>query len=304
MKMNVGLLTLALVLIVSCGSPSKKSKTSEVAASDDLNNGSFRLPPAKKYNSVDDFLDNKLSDQPDVLSNESLSKVPVDKLEEPEDVSDALKSSLLACYRKNFKLADRLFDQLYREYRSNPIYWSQVGTCFLMRGSKRKALLYFNKAKDLKRNYAPPINNIGVIFQKEGFDQKALKAYEEAKNLSSFSLTPLFNIAQIYTKYGLLSQGKELFSTLVNLNNKDQDSLYALGYLEMVDGKFQNAVSRFNRLQTEYRRRPEVGVNVAYALFLAGNAADAKDVLEEMLPSKNNQLNSYIGRIKNKIGRQ
>ena len=231
---NLTFLSLALVfgLFSSCGTSStNKEKGKEEIAVDELKNSSFELPPAKNYSTVDDFLDSELTSQQDVLANESLSKVPAEELEAPEDVSDALKSSLLACYRRQFGLADRLFDKLYREYRSNPIYWSQVGSCFLIKGNKRKALLFFNKAKDLKKNYAPPINNIGVIFAKQGFDQKALKAFEEAKNLSSFSLTPLFNIAQIYTKYGLIPQGKEYFSTLVNLNSKDQDSLYALGYL-------------------------------------------------------------------------
>jgi tetratricopeptide (TPR) repeat protein len=289
-------------LVGGCSTSSRNGVSNKNSISEDISNSSFDLPPAKNYSRVDDFLDKELTNEPDVLATETLSKVPSERIEEPEDVSDALKSALVACYRKQFKLADELFDKLYRSYRNNPIYWSQVGSCFLIKGNKRKALLFFNKAKDLKKNYAPPINNIGVIFEKEGFDQKALKAYEEAKNLSSFSLTPLFNIAQIYTKYGLITQGKEYFSTLITLNNKDQDSIYAMGYLEMIEGDFNNAIGYFNRLSRDYRRKAEVSVNIAYTLHLTGNTADARDVLAKAEPTNNDLLNQYIARVRAKIG--
>ena len=218
------ILFFTLLGLVSCGTQKVKKENDELS---EITNDSFRMPPAKLYQVVDDFIDEKLTDEPNVLQQESIAKVPAQEVEEPEDVKGDINKILLACYRRDFDKGFAMIDSLFKEYRKNPIYWTQVGSCYLLQGSKRKALLYYNKAREVKRNYAPPINNIGVIFQKSGFDQKAMKAYEEAKRLSSFSLTPLFNLAQLYIEYGFLSDGKALFESMYRSNNRDQDVTYA-----------------------------------------------------------------------------
>ena len=172
--MKVLQLGFLILLLVSCaGGQKRDSQKSDIDNDlDSLTNDSFKWPKARAYSDVDDFLDGNLSSGPNVLNGESLAKVEKDNLEEPLDVPRDLDQALLACYRGDHSLADKIFDKIMKEYRENPIYWNQVGNCFMMRGSHRKALLYFNKARELKSSYSPPINNIGVIFEKGGFIKK------------------------------------------------------------------------------------------------------------------------------------
>lgn len=287
-----------LLSLVSCGSSKKEEKKPESESFEGLTNDSFKWPTPKPYTTVDDFLDDKVSYDEDVLKSETLAKVPPKEIVNVEDVDKNLDRAIVACYRKDFNKADAIFDALLKEYRKNPIYWNQVGNCFMVRGNSRKALLYFNKARELKGNYAPPVNNIGVIFQSDGEDQKAMKAYQEAKKLSSFSLTPVFNLAQIYAKYGFVDQGIALFDSLVRLNNKDQDSLYGLGFFQLAKGEISSAIQTFNNLDRDFRKKPEVAVNVAYALALLNKKGDAKDVLEDMNETNNSELNAYAAQVR------
>ncbi|MCR9205462.1 MAG: hypothetical protein NXH75_12845 [Halobacteriovoraceae bacterium] len=287
-----------LITLVGCGSSKKAEKKPVGENFENLTNESFKWPKPKAYTTVDDFLGDKVTYDDDVLKSETLAKVPPKEIVDVDDVDKNLDRAIVACYRRDFNRADAIFDSLLKEYRKNPIYWNQVGNCFMVRGNSRKALLFFNKARELKGNYAPPVNNIGVIFQKDGKDQKAMKAYQEAKKLSSFSLTPVFNLAQVYAKYGFVDQGMALFDSLVRLNSKDQDSLYGLGYFQLAKGEISQAVNTFKNLDRSFRRKPEVAVNVAYALVLSNEKGDARDVLEDMSETNNSELNAYISQIR------
>ncbi len=297
MKINLLSLLLVLNLILSgCGTSSKKEEKTDGDLSG-VTNESFKWPAPRGYEVVDDFLDGKAADYDDVLKSETLSKIPPKELEEPTSVDRSIDKAILACYRGNYSFADKIFDSLLKEYRKNPIYWNQVGNCFMMRGETRKALLYFNKSRSLKSDYAPPINNIGVIFEKKSFDQKALKSYEEAKKVSNFSLTPIFNLAQVYARYGFISEAKQLFESMIRMNSKDQDALHGLAYVEFVSGDIQGAIRAFDRMERDYYEKPEVGVNLVYALVLSGNKDKAKDIYEDLKPTSNSSLQAYLAQV-------
>ena len=292
------LTSLILLSLSGCGTQSQKKNDDELS---EITNDSFQMPPAKLYQIVDDFIDEDLSSEPNVLKQESIAKVPPEEVEEAEDVKGDINKILLSCYRGKFDQGFKFIDDLYKEYRKNPIYWTQVGSCYLLQGSKRKALLFYNKAREVKKNYAPPINNIGVIFQKSNFDQKALKAYEEAKRLSSFSLTPLFNLAQVYADYGFIDEAKALFESMYRKDSKDQDVIYALGFIYFVEGNYGKAVSFYNELSDEYYKAAGIGANVAYALVMNGNSSEAKDVLNSVTAPKTREEAQYVNNVKSLV---
>ena len=298
MKRLNQLIVIVSLVLFSARSGSSKNEKKQEGDLEGITNESFKWPTPKGYQAVDDFLDGNVADYNDVLKGESLSKIPKEELSQPSSVDKSIDKAILACYRGNYTLANNIFDSLLKEYRKNPIYWNQVGNCFMMQGSKRKALLYYNKARGLKKDYGPPINNIGVIFERSGFDQKALKSYEESKKVSGFSLTPVFNLAQIYVKYGFIEEGKQLFESMIRINSKDQDALHGLAFVEFVSGDLKKALSLFDRMDRDFYQKPEVGVNLAYALFLSGNKGKAQDIIEDLKPTPNPALNNYINKVR------
>jgi len=292
------LISLILIGIIGCGSQSKNKTLPGEPELEGISNTDFKWPDPIDYSPVDDFLNDDISYKKDVLKNETFAKAPRDKIVSISAADNDIDKAIIACYRKEFKKADLIFDKLYKKYRSNPIYWNQIGNCFFLKNESKKALLYFNKAREIKKDYIPAINNVGVVLDNDGSKQKALKAYQEARSKSKFSLTPLFNLAQLYTRYGLLSEGKKFFSSFVKLNPSDQHALYALGYLNLASGNKFRAIELFNELSGDFIKKPEVAVNYAYALCLVNKKSKARDLLDDMRSTNNNELLDYARKIR------
>lgn len=291
------LILLTLTLINSCGSSSKKKGEIDFDA---ISNDSFNTPSEIGYSPEDDFLDKELTDDRNVLFQESISKVDADDLEDFKDIEKPLVKALVACYQGKYNEADAIFDRYLKAFRGNPIYWTQVGNCFLKKGNSRKALLYYNKAKELRKAYGPPINNIGVILERKGMPQKALKAYEEAMNIASFSLTPLFNTAQLYVRYGLVEEAENMLLSLRQIENKDGDTLSSLAYVEMIKGNYKKSLSYYHAMTRDDRiKNPSNGANYALALYLSGQKKLAKKVVRKIKGNNTPEVENYILQIEN-----
>jgi tetratricopeptide (TPR) repeat protein len=286
-----------LFLFFSCATTPKKTEKGQ----DELKNSDFISPSPILYNPKGDYFV-EVKSEAGSLGGETLDNLPEGDLDDYEDDDEnPLNQMLSYCYQKKFKQADQLFDRFYRRYIKHPGYWNQVGTCFLLRGEKRKALLYYNKAKDLYRNYIPALNNLGVIFQLEGKDQKALSVYKKASKLSPFSLTPKFNLAQLYAKYGFVNEARGIFENLLGKRKSDFDVNIGLAYVEMLSGNFPRAVQYYEKVDTDWYEKAEVGLNLTLALQYMNRKKDALNVFDDIDPPKDPKLLKYYRNVKQLI---
>ncbi len=261
----------------------------------------FISPPLKKFSKGDDFLNTGFTET-GILSNESAHRSMDKGLSNLEDSKNFIDQGLSFCYRKKFSKAGKIFKKLYRTHKKHPVYWNHMGTCRLLEGNKRKALIAYNKSKSLAPKYSPPINNLGVIYQMDGEDQKALLAYEKARKINPFARTPLFNLGNLYTKYGFFNKAKNIFSSLLNKDKNDVDVLATLGYLHLINGDYQVAINFYSRIDDDYYEYPRIGLNYTMALYLHGQKEKAEDVWDDVDKSNNKEEQDYYERVKNFIG--
>ena len=188
----------------------------------DVDNEDFRrIKPVPYRPNQDNF--SGLDVTTDSLARESIARLPEGKLYDLKDSEDLINQILSACYRHDFGKANQMMQDVYRSYHKHPTYYNAVGTCWLLQGKPKKAMLFYNKAREIDPKFAPAYNNMGVIHQKEGKDQSAILAYEEAVKYSSFSRTPNFNLAQIYLHYGMADKALNLARGIYADNPKDSD---------------------------------------------------------------------------------
>lgn len=218
----------------------------------------------------------------DSLMYESIARIPEYDLKSISETQDPISKIISLCYRREYEDAEKVLDDVYKQYKNHPSYWNQVGTCYYLRGDLRKALLYYNKSRSLSKKYAPPINNLGVIYQRRGFDQKALLAFKKASDLSSFSLTPVFNLAHLYLKYGFSKRARTIFESLRKKGSKDVDVIAGLATTYLMENNIQKSVELFSQIPDSQRKRPNVGVNFAIALKKIGRPKDAERVIENV----------------------
>ena len=247
----------------------------------DVNNEDFRQARNIPYRpNQDNFAG--LDITTDALARESIARLPEGKLYDLKDSEDLINQILSACYRRDFSRAQRMMDEVYQSYRKHPTYYNAVGTCWYLQGKPKKAMLFYNKAREIDPKFAPAYNNMGVIHQREGKDQSAILAYEEAAKYSSFSRTPNFNLAQIYLHYGMAGKALRLAQGIYADNAQDPDVLGLIANSYFLQGKIDQALAYFARIDRRALRSAHLGLNYAVALKIKGQIREAEDVFSDI----------------------
>lgn len=294
-KLLLILLTFSLVSCASMKGGGKKVNDLE----DDfswLDNDDFQKVFEVQYQAPKDNYPAEVAKE-DVLATESAARLDKGTLSDISSQDDVISKVVGNCYKGDFEDANELIRNSRRQYKQNPSFWNQVGTCYFLQNEKRKALIFYNKALSLNNKYAPAINNLGVVHQADGNDQRALAAYEEASKISSFSMTPSFNKAQLYLKYGFADKAEQIFSTLWSKNKRDRDVIHALAVVYLMKGKYDKSVSAFQALDYDNQETPEVALNYSLALYLKGEKEKSHKVFKGMDKKNINKYANYYGKV-------
>jgi len=298
------LILLFVAFLASCSSTVEKEDPRLSALDKEfegIENDDFKMEREIPFNSLQDEFIGDESDY-DSLAKESIARLPAPKLMNVENKGETISKVVSLCYQRKFDAAFKVFDMNFRKYKKHPSYWNQVGTCYLIKGERRKALLYYNKSRDLNAKYAPPINNLGVLYLREGQEQKALAAFKKASEVKSFSLTPIFNMSQLYLKYGLVKKARGLLAALYRKNASDQDVLASLATTYLIEGNPKKAAAFFGKMKDAYYTIPNVGINFSIALKLSGRPKDAKTILSNIDQTKLSGMDEYYANARNFVG--
>lgn len=299
MKITNLILLLLIVNLVGCSSSSKNESgqiTDEEFAW--ISNDDFNEVPSLEKPEKDYYGDSK----PGKVARETLAVLPESQLEPSDIADDPLGSAMADCYRRNFENGFKKLDSLYRTNKKNPAYWNQLGSCYYLSGEKLKALIYYNKARDLDENYAPVINNLGVLYLQEGKDQKALAAFKKASDVSKFSLVPVYNSALLYLKYSLVDQAHPLLLKLRSKidGNFEFDNALAVSYL--MKDQNREAVAIYEDMKSESLERPQIGLNAALAYLKSGDKSKAKRLLDNVEMNSAGDLQSLYSQLRKELG--
>jgi tetratricopeptide (TPR) repeat protein len=209
---------------------------------------------------------------------------------------DPITKMNIKCYQGKFDEALKIADDEYMRFKANTSYWNQLGTCYFLKSDYAKAILFYNKSRDLDSKYIPPVNNLGVVYQAQGRFQKALSAFKLAGDLNNFSVTPTYNLAQLYLRFGTVGKALPIFQGLQKRSPKDTDVGSALASANLIKGDYQAAVDIYSRFDKEILAMPSVGLNYALALKLLNRPIDAQTVLGNVA-SGNGAISEYAQKV-------
>ena len=280
-----------LLILTSCSSNTSTNTSREIASSKRIISSTeedfawveqldFDKKSEEKYRADKDEFDFSSSDESaHALVKESLASLPAVKLEEAASKTDDLLMKInIKCYQGKFDEALKIADDNYMKYRANTSYWNQLGTCFFLKSDYAKAILFYNKSRDLDSKYIPPVNNLGVVYVKQGKFQKALSAFKLASDLNTFSVTPTYNLAQLYLRFGTVGKALPIFQGLLKRSPKDINVASALASSYLIRGDYQTAVDIYSRFDKGTLSMPTVGLNYAVALKFLNRPIDAQTV--------------------------
>ncbi|AUN96773.1 tetratricopeptide repeat protein [Bacteriovorax stolpii] len=258
----------------------------------------FDKKKEEKYNADKDEFDFSSSDESSyALVKESLGSLAPAKLEEAlKGNDDPLTVMNIKCYQGKYDEALKIADDQYTKFKNNTSYWNQLGTCYFLKSDYAKAILFYNKSRDLDSKYIPPVNNLGVVYQKQGKYQKALAAFKLASDLNTFAVTPTYNLAQLYLRFGTVGKALPIFQGLQKRSPKDVEVGSALASAYLIKGDYQSAVDIYGKFDKATLSTPSVGLNYAVALKLLNRPIDAQTVLSNV-SSPSGPISEYAQKV-------
>lgn len=292
-----------LLLVLSACSTTPENVTRKSASTDDdfkwVEGLDFEKKVEEKYRADKDEFDFSSSDESShALIKESLASLPAGKLEEAVAKSDdPLMKMNIKCYQGKFEEALKMADDQYSKYKNNTSYWNQLGTCYFLKSDFAKAILFYNKSRDLDAKFIPPVNNLGVVYQRQGKFQKALAAFKLAADLNTFAVTPTYNLAQLYLRFGTVGKALPIFQGLQKRSPKDVEVGSALASANLIKGDYQTAVDIYARFDKATLANPSVGLNYAVALKLLNRPQDAQTVLSNVSGSTTGAIAEYAQKV-------
>ena len=289
-------------MLASCATSSKK-EDKKVSELDRITNEDFKkTTPIEKSQVRDYFTNNRQVLENPILKDETLERLTRDEVKEFQGDKDPLVAMAYLCTRKQFKeaysVAANNYDRLYKL----PAYWNQLGICYLDQKEYRKSLLYLNKALEAEKDYVPTLNNFGVMYSRLGQHQKAIVAFERAAQVGKFSKTPRYNLARLYLEFGLSAKALPILQSLSNQAQQDVGITNAIATAHLMQGDFNTALRFYQQLKPNLWRKPEIGLNISYAYFLAGKKADAIKVFKNVSKPKQEHLKNYYSSMAQKMG--
>ena len=274
---------LALFLLVSCASTKVIERKYTEA--------DFKAPQLVKFSKSNDYY---LTTNPSSFGDEA-----IDEASDKEKL-DPLGQIFYLCHQG--KLDEGLSRSMthFAVYQKHPGYWNAVGSCYLGKRQYRKAILYFNKAIEINKDYAPAINNLGVTYERKGLEQKSIVAYTSAYKKNRFSQVPRFNLALILLKHGLVDKSLDHFRGLVRSDPQNPEVNIGVANAYFLSGNEKGAVEYFSRLPESYHKRADVGINYALGLASLGRKQVAREVIGRV-EAHNNKQSDMLNKAKSYI---
>jgi tetratricopeptide (TPR) repeat protein len=292
---------LLLAFLVACSSAEKSGERNSEAPVK-VTNKAFKKEKSLTNNEVTDFYAPSATTENPALQDETLDRYSAYEIAAMAEGTDPLMEIALRCSRKDFKNAYATAAKHFNKYQKVAAYWNQIANCHLNQGSNRKALLFYNKALEVKPDYVPALNNIGVMYSRMEQDQKALVAFERANKASKFSKTPRYNLAKLYLIYGLAEPALPVLNGLLESSPNDIDLRNSVANAYFLMSDYNSAWSHYQKIPGNHWDKPEIGLNLSVTLKKLGKAVEAKKVFDNVEKPKAAALARYYGSVENYLG--
>ncbi len=141
----------------------------------------------------------------------------------------------LQCYEEGLKLEP-----------SNPLIWTELGRVYLAQNKISEAREDFQKAIELKPDYAPAHFQAALASQLEGKTAEAIEKMEITKQIASpFDVGVAFQLGILYYNDKQFGKAKIELERAVSLNPTYSNALYFLGLIYDREGKKDKAIEQF-----------------------------------------------------------
>jgi tetratricopeptide (TPR) repeat protein len=286
--MKINILTLFMLsLLASCASGTKSVKAGNQIIDDpdfvNIENSDFAPVEKYKFDSKSDFVKApELATDSRIYSESLMVDSKYEEIDKSELASNDPVTSLSVECTDQETYSEESSDKLYEKHRTDPAYWNQIGLCHLAKMEFKHAILFFNEALNLKKDYVPSLNNLGLINIKKDDDQSALAYFRRAVELAPSSLTPKLNMSLVLLKYGHNEAVVRLLKPYQAELSTSQ--LSKMIYASALTGARldQAAIDTYEKIDQDELLKTEFAINFAVSLKRVGSVERAQDIFNDL----------------------
>ncbi len=122
-----------------------------------------------------------------------------------------------------------------------------------------KIIIALNELLQMDKNNIDTLNDLGTCYFDTEQYEKAIEYYQKMLDIYDDNTTALINIANCYTLLNDYEKGIKYTKMILDIDDRNISALLLLAILEFNNGNFEDSLTYFNKITTEYGKR---GINL------------------------------------------
>lgn len=127
------------------------------------------------------------------------------------------------------------------------IFYNNRGIAYSEKGEHDLAIKDFDKAIELKSDYAEAYNNRGNVYDEKGDFDKAIADFNMAINIKSEYAEAYINRGVVYGKKYMFDESIINFNTAIKINQYHAGAYFNLGNVYLLNGKFKKSIENYDK---------------------------------------------------------
>lgn len=165
----------------------------------------------------------------------------------------------------------------------------KAGEDLVLRGDYQKALVFFEKAKELRESARVHVN-IGEARELTGDDSKAHESYNAAIELNPLFIKAYLRSAALYEKQGNLDAALAAFKKVVEISPNNPSRHFSIGNIHLKKGDMAKAQEAYT---VAVKQEAEMASQIAEELLKNGKDDMAEHFFRTSLAKMANNINMY-----------
>ncbi len=127
------------------------------------------------------------------------------------------------------------------------IFYNNRGIAYGEKGEHDLAIRDFDKAIELKSDYAEAYNNRGNVYDEKGDFDKAIADFNMAINVKSDYAEAYINRGVAYGKKYMFDESIKNFNTAIKIDQDHAGAYFNLGNVYLLNGKYKKSIENYDR---------------------------------------------------------
>jgi len=180
---------------------------------------------------------------------------------------------------------------------ADPYY--RLGLISSAQGNAGAALNYWNKALELRPQFAEVNFMIGEELLKKQLFEKSIPFYERALEQSQGQLIYFLRLGVAYVRGQQYTRAREVFTQALQQHPENVNLYFLLGYAGRAEGQYDQAVAAFKHALKLQPDNPDVLSNLGYIASQRGEYVEAERLLRRAIEIDPKSFPSYhdLGRL-------